>query len=237
MSGHAYSAGALRTPLGPRRARAAEPGPAGPLWVAGLCALALVLVWAIAELVPAAQLRDAATLYDFTLLSRPHVDALGEFLLHLLEPAPFVLWGVALVAGALARERPRTALAVALVMAMAPLSAEALKPLLAHPHLRAGAVHIGAASWPSGHSTAALALALCAVLVAPARLRPLVAVLGAVFAAAVGCALLIMAWHMPSDVLGGYLVATLWTALAVAALRASERRWPSAPRPARTQRP
>jgi len=38
---------------------------------------------------------------------------------------------------------------------------------------------------------------------------------------------LILAWHMPSDVLGGYLVAALWTALAVAALRAADRRWPA----------
>ncbi len=79
-----------------------------------------------------------------------------------------------LVAVALARERPRVALAVVLVMALAPLSSETLKPLLAHPHVQIGTLHIDAASWPSGHSTAALALALCAVLVAPARLRPLV---------------------------------------------------------------
>ena len=32
---------------------------------------------------------------------------------------------------------------------------------------------------------------------------------------------------MPSDVLGGYLVAALWMALAVAALRAGERVRPS----------
>ena len=69
---------------------------------------------------------------------------------------------------------------------------------------------------------------LCAVLVAPARLRPLVASIGALYAVAVGFALLILAWHMPSDVLGGYLMATLWAALAVAALRAAERRWPTA---------
>ena len=139
-----------------------------------------------------------------------------------------MLWGVALVAVALARERPRVALAVAAVMALAPLTAETLKPLLAHPHVPVGGVHIGAASWPSGHSTAALALALSAVLVAPAALRLLVATVGAVFALAVGCSLLILAWHMPSDVLGGYLVAAFWTALAVAALRAAERRWPTA---------
>ena len=43
---------------------------------------------------------------------------------------------------------------------------------------------------------------------------------------AVGAALLIRVWHMPSDVLGGWLLGTLWIALAVAGLRACERRWP-----------
>jgi membrane-associated phospholipid phosphatase len=204
-----------------------RPGTAGALGVAALCLLALALIWVVAELVPAAQLRDSLALHDFTLLSRPHVDAVAELLLHLLDPVVFILWGAALVALALARERPRVALAVVTVMGMAPLTSETLKPLLAHPHMRVGAVHIGAASWPSGHSTAALALVLAAVLVAPARLRPLVATSGALFAAAVGGSLLILAWHMPSDVLGGYLVATLWTALVVAALRAAERRWPA----------
>jgi membrane-associated phospholipid phosphatase len=111
-------------------------------------------------------------------------------------------------------------------MALAPLTAEVLKPLLALPHPRVGSVHIGAASWPSGHSTAALTLVLCAVLVAPARLRALVATLGGIYVLAVGCSLLILAWHMPSDVLGGYLVAALWMAIAVACLRLADRRWP-----------
>ncbi len=209
-------------------ARAERSGPAGALGVAGLCLLGLVLIWVVAELVPAAQLRDALALHDFTVLSRPHVDTVANFLLHLLDPLVFIFWGAALVAFACARERPRVALAIVIVMAMAPLTAELLKPLLAHPHVQVGQVHIGAASWPSGHSTAAMALVLSAVLAAPARLRPLVAIIGGAFAAAVGAALLILAWHMPSDVLGGYLVASLWMALAVAALRAAERRWPTA---------
>lgn len=217
---------ARRIAGGPRRS-----GAGGALGVAGLCLLALGLIWVVAELVPAAQLRDALALHDFTRLARPQVDAVGEFLLHLLDPALFVLWGAALVAIALARERPRVALAVAAVMGMAPLTSETLKPLLAHPHVQVGTVHIGAASWPSGHSTAALALVLSALLVAPARLRPLLAIVGGLFAVAVGGSLLILAWHMPSDVLGGYLVAALWTALAVAALHALDRRWPARHRP------
>jgi len=227
--GHAYTAGVVQSRH--TDARAARSGPAGALAVAGLCLLALALTWVVAELVPAAQLKDSVALRDFTLLSRPHVDSVANFLIHLLEPLIFIIWGVALVAVALARGRPRVALAVATVMGLSPLTSETLKPLLAHPHVRIGALQIGPASWPSGHSTAALALVLCAVLVASTRLRPLVAMVGGVFAAAVGCSLLILAWHMPSDVLGGYLVATLWMALAVAALRAAERRWPTRARP------
>jgi membrane-associated phospholipid phosphatase len=224
MSGQAFTA--TRTASRPARRRPERSGPAGALGVAALCALALALVWAIAEHVSAVQWRDAALLHDFTLLSRPRVNGPALFLLHLLNPLQFVLWGVALMAFALARERPRVAVAVLAIMSLAPWTAETLKPLLAHHHESVGGVYIGAASWPSGHSTAALALVLSAVLVAPQRWRALVATVGAAFAVAVGFALLILAWHMPSDVLGGYLVASLWTALVVAALRAADRRWP-----------
>jgi hypothetical protein len=67
-----------------------------------------------------------------------------------------------------------------------------------------------------------MTLALCAVLVAPPALRLVVAVCGGAFAAAVGYAVLVLAWHFPSDVLGGFLMAGGWTALAVAFLRIVE---------------
>jgi membrane-associated phospholipid phosphatase len=221
MPGHVYTAGAM-----PRRYAAGnsrKPSAASALGIAGLCVAGLVLTWIVAALVPAAHVRDAVALHDFTLLSRPHVDMVANFLLDLLEPALFTLWAIALIAFALARGRPRVALAVACVMGLAPLTAETLKPLLAHSHAHLGYAYIDPASWPSGHATAAVALVLCAVLVAPMWLRPAVAALGGVFAVAVGCSLLILAWHMPSDVLGGYLVASLWMALAVSALRVTDR--------------
>jgi membrane-associated phospholipid phosphatase len=224
MSGQAFSAAAVAER--PLSGRARRPGAGGALAVAGLCVLGLAAVWCVAELVPAVHLRDAVALRHFTELSAPNVDSVASFLIRLLDPLLFTIWAFALVAVALARGRTRVAGAVAIVMAFAPLSAETLKPLLAHPHAAAGAVRIGAASWPSGHATAALTVVLCAALVAPSRLRPLVGGLGGIFALAVGCALLILAWHMPSDVLGGYLLATLWMAVAVAALRSADRRWP-----------
>jgi membrane-associated phospholipid phosphatase len=202
--------------------------PAGALGLALLCVLGLTATWCVAALVPAAHARDATALYDFTLLNRGNVEWVANGVLDLLNTATATVWALVLVAVALRRRRPRVALAVALVMGLAPLSAEVLKPLVAHSHAVVDGIYIKAASWPSGHSTAALTLAFCAVLVAPVRMRPTVLAAGLAFAAAVGLSLLILAWHMPSDVLGGYLLASLWMSLTVAALRASDRRWPVA---------
>jgi len=54
-------------------------------------------------------------------------------------------------------------------------------------------------------------------------LRQLVALLGAALAIAVSFAILIVHWHFPSDVLGGFLVAGAWTSLMLAAISWSER--------------
>jgi membrane-associated phospholipid phosphatase len=210
----------------PSRSRVSLPGVRGPLGVAGLCVVALAITWMVAALLPGGEFKDAMALHDFNLLSHTHAKMLANGILALLRAPLYVLWALGVVTVALLRGRPRLALAAGLVMALAPLSAEVLKPLLAHPHVRIGPADVGPASWPSGSASAALALALCATLVAPTARRPLVLVLGLAFALAMGCSLLIRAWHMPSDVIGGYLLASLWMALAVAALRAADRRWP-----------
>jgi membrane-associated phospholipid phosphatase len=226
MDAHAYTATALRTQRPPPPARRSSPATA--LAICALCVLGLALVWGIAEHSYTAQLKDAAVLRELTRLNHGALHSIAGFMIRLLDSGLYILWGIALVAFAIAQERPRVAMAVVALLGLAPLSAEALKPLLAHSHLTYGEVSVGPASWPSGHTTAAAALALGAVLVAPARLRPLVGVFAAAFAAAVGLSLLIHGAHMPSDVLGGYLVAGFWTALVVAALRSSDSR-PAAP--------
>ena len=90
-----------------------------------------------------------------------------------------------------------------------------------------GVTQVGAASWPSGHATRRRrARAVRGARGARSACDPRLRCSASAFALAVGAALLIRAWHMPSDVIGGYLLAALWMALAVAALRAAERRWP-----------
>lgn len=188
------------------------------LLLAGLCVIGLALTWVLAELVPITHEKDAVALYDFTRLDRPVVEAPATALLDLLYTPFYITWGVVLCLIALRAGLPRVAVAVAVVLAVAPLSAELLKPLLAHPHDQIGPKYITNASWPSGHATAITALAWSALFVAPPARRRAVALTGVLLAAAVGCSLLVLAWHMPSDVLGGYLLATMWAALALAAL-------------------
>jgi membrane-associated phospholipid phosphatase len=197
-----------------------------PLRAAAWCVVGLGLTWAVAALVPASQAHDAAALDGFTHLTR--LGAPAYRVAELADPKASLLLGVLLIAVALIGSRPRLAAAVPLVLLGSTLTTELLKPLVAHSHAAPtlGARAIPAASWPSGHATAAMALALCAVIVAPKRLRRIAACLGAVFAIAVGFSLLILARHMPSDVLGGYLVAALWISIALAALRVADNRWP-----------
>jgi membrane-associated phospholipid phosphatase len=191
------------------------------LLVAALCLVGLGLTWVLAELVPITHVKDAVALYDFTRLDRPLVEAPANALLDLLYPPFYATWGIVLVAIALRRRLLWVALAVAILLPLAPFTAELLKPLLAHHHDQIGPKYIANASWPSGHATAATTLAWCALLVSPPTHRRMVAALGAAFALAVGVALLVLAWHMPSDVVGGYLLATFWAALAFAALRSA----------------
>src|SRR4051812_15980689 len=180
----------------------------------------------VALATPGGHERDAAMLHGFAALDRPRVHGAVLVLAHLADPLPYLLVGAALIAWAFLRGLAWRAGSVAALLVLTGASTQAVKHLLAQPRFETwlGVHQVGAASWPSGHSTAAMTLALCAVLVAPATLRPLVAVLGGAFAAGVGYAVLVLAWHFPSAVLGGFLMAGTWTALAVAALRVVEPR-------------
>jgi hypothetical protein len=71
-----------------------------------------------------------------------------------------------------------------------------------------------------------MSVALVAILIAPRALRPLVAVAGGLFTLAVSMSLMVLNWHLPSDVVGGQLLATAWALVALAGLRAAQARWP-----------
>jgi len=161
-----------------------------------------------------------------------HVESVAGWLVSWFNPDPYVYLVVAVLAVALLRRRPRSAFAVGAIVLGANVSTELLKHVAAAP--RPGSLFAGGtsplppASWPSGHSTAVMSLVLAAVLAAPARLRPVVAALGATLAIAVGYSVLATGMHYPSDVLGGFLMAATWALAMVAALTRAER-WGASP--------
>jgi membrane-associated phospholipid phosphatase len=187
---------------------------------AGAGVLLLLLTWVLALHVGIFERADQSILAGFVdLHAHRGVDRLASAIAHLCNPNPYVFLAAVPVLVALVRRRVRALLAIGAILLGANVTTLLLKPLLAEPRanqLIHGLVSIGPASWPSGHATAAMSLALCCVLAAPPRLRPAVACLGAAFAVAVSYSFLTLAWHYPSDVFGGFLVAGTWTMLAIA---------------------
>lgn len=206
-----------------------RPGP--PLLLAALAAVTLGITGVLAKLIPLTQQGDGETLDGFVGLNTPRLTPVLDTIAHSADPVPYALVGLGLALLALLRGRPRVALAIPALFVITGATTESLKHLLASPRvdewLGAGA-QINAASWPSGHSTAAMTMALCAVLAAPPRLRPTVAALGGAYALAVAYAILTLGWHFPSDVFGGYLVSATYVLLAIATIAWTEQRWPSA---------
>lgn len=150
------------------------------------------------------------------------VRQIGHRALDTIDIASLVLAGIALVVVGLARGRGGRAAAAGIVLVGSLATTELLKAALG-PLDRRLAPNRGSeweGSFPSGHATIAMSLALAAVLVAPRALRPAAAVAGSVYAAAVGVSLVALGWHYPSDVVGGFLVASLWCAAALVGLRA-----------------
>lgn len=205
-----------------------------PLFLAAGCAAGAGLVWLAAYNLAPFTTIDERTLDGFVGLLGPRTVLPAERISHLVDPRPFALFSAAILLLALARRRPRMAIAIAAILAGSNLTTQLLKPALALPP---GVPGVETASWPSGHATAAMALVLCLQLALPQRWRPTAAAIGGLFALGVASSVLILAHHEPSDVVGGFLVAGTWTALGVAALRAAAARWPGgivdgpAPRP------
>ena len=128
------------------------------------------------------------------------------------------LGGVALGLIALARRRPRLAVALPLAVLAANAMCQLLKKVLDRPDLHHVGPGIGGASYPSGHAMVAMSLAYGFVLVTRPSMRPWIGVMGSLYAIAIGAATLTAGWHRPSDVIGSYLLATAWAASLAATL-------------------
>lgn len=197
-----------------------------PLALAGLAAL----VYAGAFHVGPAQDLDAAVLDFLTGFDDTPVEFFSETIVDLIKPVVYGPICLAIVVLAWRRAGFGTAAAAAVAVLGANATSQLLKRALAEPRPHEEtARQVDAASWPSGHVTAAAIAVLAVLLFVPDRLRRRVAVGGALLVAGMGVAVVANNWHYPSDALGGAAVAGAWGTAAAA--------WLSSRRPAATAAP
>jgi membrane-associated phospholipid phosphatase len=200
------------------------------LVLAGLATALAAVVGVVAVFVPGGLWLDGHSFAGFVSLNdSPLVNFVSHVFADSANTAPFALAAAALLTIALKAHGPRRAGAVALLLAGANASSQLLKPWVLPVRDTSqwtGIPHLDLPSFPSGHATASMSLALAAVLVAPRAYRPIVSALGVVYTVGVGLALPILGWHYPSDVAGGYLLAGAWSLIALAAERKAAQRWP-----------
>jgi membrane-associated phospholipid phosphatase len=151
----------------------------------------------------------------------PQVHEAIDRLVRSIDVASLALAAAGLAALALLRGRPWHSLAAFVMIGGPILTTEYLKPHLGSADPFGGepfrAVH---ATFPSGHATIAMSIALTLVFVTPAASRLAAAAIGAGYAGTVGVGLVALGAHYPSDVLGGFLVAACWAGLVAAAVLA-----------------
>ena len=119
----------------------------------------------------------------------------------------------------LLRRRIALALTGVAVVGASILTAEILKDRLLRPDLVPGAFNAGN-SFPSGHTSVAMALMFALILVVPYRIRGVVAFFSAILATGIGALTIVARWHRPSDTLGADLLVLGYASLAVLILAA-----------------
>lgn len=151
-------------------------------------------------------------------------ESIATWVAHLGDPLAFLLLAALAVAVGLKRGKRREAVAALAVVAGANLTTQLLKVLVSHPRVREilGSEGFAWDGFPSGHTTAIASIVVAFLFVLPASWRPLVAVLGTCLVAAVGCAVVVLHRHFPSDVLGGVFVVGAWGFATLAVMRATE---------------
>jgi membrane-associated phospholipid phosphatase len=192
-----------------------------PLLAAAACALAIAPLAVIAYAWGPFQSVDLRILLHLRREEGP-LHALAVVFVNLGDLAALlVLLSTVCVIG-LRLGRRREVVAAIVVVAGANLTTQLLKTTLEHVRHRAfehGIELPWPNSFPSGHTTAAASIAVALFLVVPAAHRLSAAAAGAALTAVVGLSVVILAWHYPSDVLGGLLVVGTWGFAALAWLR------------------
>jgi membrane-associated phospholipid phosphatase len=192
------------------------------LLAGALSALGFAAVFAVA-------LHTGRGLYDDAELFRrvsgsdlSAVDRAGERTLATIDVGSLVVGAMLLGAIAFLQGRIARAVAAVALVGLSVASAELLKHGLAH--IPGALVSGRLPTFPSGHTAVAVSLGLALVLASPSVLRPVAALVGAAYAAAVGFSLVVLGWHFPSDVIGSFLLCGFWASVVGLVLGSRTRR-------------
>jgi membrane-associated phospholipid phosphatase len=155
--------------------------------------------------------------YEGRSVVRPRATRATDRLLRTISNTSLAFVGCAYMVIALARRRVRLAAAVAVAIGGSVVSSEVLKDVLYRP-VTDQPTSIPFNSYPSGHATVGMALALGLVLVVAHHWRWLASVIAAVVAVIFGTGVLTTGWHRPSDAIGAFLVCLAWFSATTAVL-------------------
>jgi len=147
-------------------------------------------------------------------------ESAGQFGADLAEPVPLAFFYFLLIALAVGWGRPWQLAGAGAVIVCANVTTQGLKLIGAHPRLQ-GALGVSypvEIHYPSGHTTAALAVGFGLWLIAPPRYRRPAALVGAALGVAVGAGVVVAGWHFMSDVVGAALVVGFWACVTLSAL-------------------
>ena len=183
----------------------------------------LVVVYACAPGTGDGRRVDASAVF-YASEGGPRVHDAAYEVIRSIDIGTLALAGAGMLALALLHRRVGTALAAGAALFCATATTEALKPLLGSLDLLDGErTRLISHSFPSGHSTIAMSLGLALLFLAPRAPRIWVGLAGAIYATAMGISLVVLRSHFPSDVLGGFLVASVWFVAGIGVLPALAR--------------
>lgn len=182
--------------------------------VAAAQAAALLALWRFFVGTERGQLMDTIALAG-NRIGQDEVDGLANTALDAVSVASIAVAIAVIAVIALARGRVLLTVAVIGFVVAANVTTQLLKHGLSRPDYGVDPERaVAGNSFPSGHTTVAVSVAIALVLVLPSRARGVAAIIGAGYAAVAGVATMSLGWHRPSDVIGAILVAGAWAALA-----------------------
>ncbi|MDO5034845.1 MAG: phosphatase PAP2 family protein [Actinomycetaceae bacterium] len=172
-------------------------------------ALLLFLLLAIGGLfTPVGQALDQIVL-DVAMGGSTRVGWVSDVLTQSITATTIAVAAAVIMLIAAIRARFALAMRVGVMILGANIMAQLFKTYLIHrPYMGVGFDLPN--SFPSGHATVLMSLALGLVIVLPRKIRSIAALVLSLAVSAALVSVVMLGWHRPSDVVGGILIAFMW---------------------------